>query len=191
MNDGDFVIFKEEQKHNQLLIMIGAFTMAVIVWYVSVDIFAKGESFVTTLISEFKLVIFLILFGIVTHIYLISAKQITEVRSKNLCIYTDPFQYGLKKYPFRDIESCEIRDLSLAHDKRIGGVHVGGTGHTMSGRRYRNNNGKMTNIPENEFIVKGNKIVEVEFKNGQKIKIGSQRPDELAAAISSGMSSLR
>jgi hypothetical protein len=61
----------------------------------------------------------------------------------------------------------------------------------MSGRRYRNNNGKMTNIPENEFIVKGNKIVEVEFKNGQKIKIGSQRPDELAAAISSGMSSLR
>lgn len=173
MNDGDFVIFREEQKSGHWLMRVIAISLAIFVWSLTIrEISHETDS---GLLSYFSLFLLIILLGISFPYYVFIVKQVTEVRNNELCIYTDPFKYGLVKFPLEKIKYCGVRKLSLSRDNRIGAVHVGGSGY-----------GSGTNIPANEFIAKGNNIVEVEFNNGSKIKIGTQRPDELARVLSNG-----
>lgn len=177
MNDGDFVIFKEEQKSGQLWVQILALLIALFLWSRTIQGLTQGT--ISGLISYLELMVILIPLGILFPVYMLLVKQVTEVRSNSLCIYTDPFHYGFKDFSLKDIKSYEVRELSLSRDNRIGGTYVGGSGY-----------GAGTDIPLNEYIAKGNNIIEVEFNSGQKIKIGTQRPDELATVISRGMDAL-
>jgi hypothetical protein len=176
MNDGHFVIFREEQKSGQWWGQVIALLIAIFVWSRAIQGIAQG--LYSGMFAYIKLLILLILAGVIFPYYMLSVKQVTEVRKNQLYIYTEPFKYGLQTFPLKEIKHYEVRKLSLLRDNRIGGTYVGGggkvPGHVPG------------NISSNEFIAKGNDIVEVEFNNGKKIKIGTQRPDELARVLSNG-----
>ena len=172
MNDGHFVIFREEQKSGQWWGQVIALLISIFVWSRAIQGIAQGRY--SGLLSYLGMLITLFLVGVLFPYYMLSVKQVTEVRKNQLYIYTEPFKSGLQTFPLKEIKHYEIRKLSLLRDKRIGGTHVAGSGY-----------GAGTDIPANEFIAKGDKIIEIEFNDGNKIKVGTQRPDELARMLSS------
>ena len=98
------------------------------------------------------------------------AKLETEVRSDALYIRYFPFHIDYKKFAKEDSSECYVRTYKPIRE-------YGGWGIRYSFRKGR---GKAYNLS-------GNKGVQLVFKNGKKLLIGSKKQDELAQAINSIM----
>jgi len=90
---------------------------------------------------------------------------ITEVRSEGLYIRFVPFVRQL--IPYGDIKTCEARTYSPIGEYGGWGMRWG-----RSGKAYN---------------ISGNRGVQLEFKDGKRLLIGSQRAEELAQAIQARM----
>ena len=91
----------------------------------------------------------------------------TIVRTDGLYVRFIPFHWRYKRYPAEDLSEYYARKY-----KPI--IEYGGWGIRCSlGKRGR------------AYNVSGNKGVQLMFQNGKKLLIGSQKPDELEAAIKS------
>ncbi len=94
------------------------------------------------------------------------AKLETQVRSDGLYVRLFPFHINFKKFAFEDFGQYYSQQYSPI-------LEYGGWG-----IRYGFKSGKA-------FNVRGNKGLQIIFKNGKKLLIGSQKPAELVAAIDS------
>lgn len=111
--------------------------------------------------------IFLIFFSIVISIFFAMVKLETRVRRDGLYVRVFPFHTDYKKFTAESLSEyyvCKYRPL----------LEYGGWGIRFgkSGKAYN---------------MRGNKGVQLVFKDGKRLLIGSQRPDELAEAMSSIM----
>ena len=88
----------------------------------------------------------------------------TEVRQDGLYIRYFPFHIHFKRFRSEDLSECYARRYRPIWE--YGGWGI----------RYSLRNGKAYNVS-------GNQGVQLVFKNGKKLLIGSQKPDELEAAI--------
>jgi hypothetical protein len=105
-------------------------------------------------------------------ILLYYSKLVTEVRYDGVYIRYTPFHRSFRCLPFSEIESYEARTYSPIAEYGGWGIRWGWKG----GNR---------NIAYN---VSGNKGVQLVLKDGRRILIGSQKPEELVAAIKSATS---
>jgi hypothetical protein len=88
----------------------------------------------------------------------------TEVRQDGLYIRYFPFHIHFKRFRSEDLSECYARRYRPIWE--YGGWGI----------RYSLRNGMAYNVS-------GNQGVQLVFKNGKKLLIGSQKPDELEAAI--------
>lgn len=114
--------------------------------------------------------ILFVLFGIGLPWLLLSVKLTTEIQPDYLFIRLFPFK--ARKINIADIKTCEIRKYRPIRE-------YGGWGIRWSpslGMAY---------------IISGNHGVQLELNNGKKVLIGSQKSDQLSAAINAVIGSSR
>jgi hypothetical protein len=112
--------------------------------------------------------------GVVAFIAIValflSAKLETEVHADRLRVRLFPFHIRHREIPGEDLSECYARTYKPIRE-------YGGWGIRCS---FRKGIGRAYNMS-------GNKGVQLVFKNGKRLLIGSQKPDELAQAINSIM----
>jgi len=89
----------------------------------------------------------------------------TEVRDDGLYIRYRPFHFSFHRVPLQDV--VQVQAVTYSPLREYGGW---GIRYTRRGKAYN---------------PMGNRGVKLDYRDGRHLLIGSQRPDELAAAISS------
>ena len=100
-------------------------------------------------------------------------KMVTEVRDDGVYVQWWPLMRMFRRYPFTDIESAKARTYNPIGEYGGWGIRVRiGPGAKLGGA----------------YNMQGNRGVQLVFKNGTRLLIGSQQADNLEQAIRSGMS---
>ena len=86
----------------------------------------------------------------------------TEVREYAVFIRLSPGRTGFERIPYNEIDRCEVTTL--------GRFSYGGPG-------------LLRFVGNNTYSLVGRSAVEIHRKNGDPVLLGTQRPEELAAAI--------
>ncbi len=108
--------------------------------------------------------IFWLLFGVGLPLFIYSIRLIVEVRDDGISLRYSPLYSRL--IPFEDVKTCEVRQFRPLRD--YGGMGI-----------------KWSSDKGWAYFVDGNQGVWIELTNGQRLLIGSQRPEELLGAIQS------
>ena len=171
MAEENNVIFREVQKFAPWLYWYIVLAMAAAV---IIDCFALLEMTSRQTPPQARQIILLITCGIILPIaiavFFLMLKMETEVRPDTLYVRFFPFHIHFKKFAAVDLAKHYARTYKPLLEYGGWGIRCGWRG----GRAYN---------------VSGNQGVQLIFKNGKKLLIGSQKADELADAISSIMQS--
>ena len=166
------VFFREEQRFNQFwirLLLIGLVVMVVGLYgYGLVEQLVYDRPWGNNPISDTGLVLAALAQAALVAglIWLFRAMRlVTEVRSDGLHVRFVPFVR--KHVPFASIRRCEARTYRPVAEYGGWGIRFGWGGR---GKAY---------------TVRGDRGVQLEFTDGKRLLIGSQRADELEAAIRS------
>ena len=158
MNEENNILFREEQKFSLWLRSI-LFLMALLfIFLFSIDFSRQAPSAIPKVIG---LVIFI---GIAVLFFLI--KMETEVRLDGLYVCYSPFHLQFRKISRDDLSEFYARNYQPIIE--YGGWGLRGS--IRSGGAYN---------------VRGSKGVQLVFKNGKKLLLGSQKSQELEEAIRS------
>lgn len=162
MNEKTDLVFCEVQKFSLWLRVIFAASMMVIVGFL---IFAlnKIPAQTSTPIPPTALTIVGIVISITVAAIFLIAKLQTEVRVDGLYVRYFPFHLSFKKLGSHDIAQCRPTTYKPLLEYGGWGIRYG-----KSGKAYN---------------VSGNEGVQLIFKNGKRLLIGSQKSEELAKAI--------
>ena len=169
MDKENDVIFREQQKFSSRLclvlvcsLVVGvAIIVAVLVIQESVD----ASVIVTAILGGIVAPIAIVVLFLLTNLE-------TEVRSDALYVRLFPFHIHYRKFAKEDLSECYARTYKPIREYGGWGIRCG----------FRKGSGKAYNM-------KGNQGAQLVFKNGKRLLIGSQKPDELAEAINSIMKS--
>ena len=157
MTDEENVIFREVQRFG---LWIWAAIIVETVGVMTAIVIARLERNTTLAV----LVILVILTLPIVVLFLILRLE-TEVRPDGLYVRLYPFHISYRKFVRQDIEeyyACEYRPI---RDYGGWGIRYG-----LKGKAYN---------------VSGKKGVQLVFKSGKRLLVGSQRPEELVKAIDS------
>ncbi len=156
------IIFSEIQKLRQWWIWPIVLLVAGISWWALIQQIIFKSPFGDKPVSDIVVWILFIVFGIGIPVLLFSVKLITELRLDH--IYMRLFPFTSRKINLADINNFEVCRYRPMSDYYGWGIH------------WSPRNGLAYNIY-------GNKGVQFKLIDGKKILIGSQKAEELAAAI--------
>lgn len=161
--------FREVQRFSQWLRVAIAFSMA---FAVVLDCFSLYEKLIPArqIVPIVMLTFFGILLPVAIAILFAVLKMETEVRADGLYVRFFPLHIRYKKFGPEDVSEYYARVYRPILEYGGWGIRCGLKG----GRAYN---------------VSGNKGVQLVLRNGKRLLIGSQKPDELVEAISSMMAS--
>jgi len=172
MDEENDLIFLEMQKFSLWLQLVVVFSMTL---FAVIDCFALQQMLSRQNPSEILSIILLIICKIFLQIgiaiFFFIVKLETEVRSDGLCIRYFPLHIRYRKFTKEDLSDYYTRTYRPILEYGGWGIRYG---FGKKGRAYN---------------VSGNKGVQLIFKNGKRLLIGSQKSDELAEAIQSIMKS--
>lgn len=160
------VYFKEEQRFNQwwmwLIISLTSFTVLGLAMNKIYNSSPSEPLQSNNLAYHWQV---LILIGVVALVFLVAygiftAKLETEIKDRSIYYRFKPFVLSFKKIRAEDIASYQVREYSPI-------AEYGGWGY-----RYGFGNGKALNV-------KGNMGLQLKLKNGKKLLIGTQKPEEM------------
>jgi len=156
-------IFREIQRFRQVWIWAIVFSLVGLIWYASVKQILLGSPFGDRPMSDILLVIFWLIFGIGLPALFLLGKLVTEVRNDGIYICFFPFHWSFRKITFKELKRYEVRTYRPIREYGGWGIRYG-----SKGKAYN---------------VSGNRGVQLEFLNGKRLLIGSQRTEELWRAI--------
>jgi hypothetical protein len=156
------VIFHEEQRFRQA--RLWAILLSSAVFAVLILAYALPQKTGT---ADVLAILFVSLLEIVLLAFFWSVAMITELRADGIYVQARPIARLRRRIGYEEIKSCAPRTYSPIGE-------YGGWGIRFS------RNGKAYNIS-------GNRGVQLELNSGEKLLIGSQKADELAAKIQSRM----
>lgn len=163
LNPDPNVYLSEEQQFRQpwLMVAITAGCIASILgfWFAIVSL-SRGSS--APNLGVFILAAEALAMGLFMAL-LLSTKMITEVRWDGLLVRAYPLNRLRRFIPYGEIASCEARTYSPIREYGGWGIKYG-----RGGRAYN---------------ISGDQGVQLVMKSGERLLIGSQKADELAAAI--------
>ncbi|MDI3539155.1 MAG: hypothetical protein PWP14_1723 [Methanolobus sp.] len=163
MDSHERVLFREEQKFNQLWLWVLVLVPVSIAWYAAIEQLVFENLFGSNPASDSSTFLFLVLFGILLPLFMSSLRLVTEVRGDGLYVRFHPFHRSYRKFPFDSIRSCKVQTYRPVRDYGGWGIRYG-----IKGKAYN---------------VGGDKGLMLEFVNGKKLLIGSQKPEEFAASM--------
>ena len=167
MSSGSYTLFREEQKFNQLWIWILVLLPAAIAWYSVIGQLVFKRPFGSNPASDNGVLLIWIFVGVLFPLFMASLRLVTEVRSDGLYVRFYPLHRSWRSFSFASIRSCDILTYRPIRDYGGWGIRYG-----LKGTAYN---------------VSGDRGVLIGFMDGGKLMIGSQKPEELGAAISSGL----
>ena len=159
--------FSEVQRFHQVWVIILVGFIAVLSWafFVRLLLSPADES------SAVIVVIIFVIFGVVFPVWFLIMRLETEVRDFFLSYRMYPLQIRWRNVPASEIASAEAVTYRPILEYGGWGMRVG-----FRGRAYN---------------VSGNRGVFIRRKSGSCFLLGSQRPDELAAAIEKAIEEAR
>lgn len=160
---GSSQIYREVQQFRQVWIWVIVSALSGLVWYTAVMQLLLHRPLGSSPMPVILLVIFWLIFGIGLPALFFFSRLVTEVRDDGICIRFFPFHRSSHRIAFTEVKHYEVRTY---HPIREYGGH---------GIRY-GSNGKAYNVS-------GDRGVQIELLNGERLLIGSQRADELWRAI--------
>lgn len=164
--DGFDVRFREVQKFSQIwlwIVNIGSvlFMFGIMTLVTKEAINASGKPDIPQdLIWGWILAVF---FSFLMIGLFVVANMVTEVREDGIYVRLFPFHRTFRRLPFETLKSYEVRTYDPIGE-------YGGWG-------IRGFRGNMA------YNVRGNQGVQLEFQDGRRLLIGSQKPEELCMAI--------
>ena len=164
MNES-FAIFREVQRFRQWWVWLLLVFVMGIAWYGAVQQIVLKKPFGSNPAPDAIMIMIWAIFGVLFPLLFFSLRLVTEVRYDGLYIRFFPLQFHEHKISFGEIKKYEIRTYSAL--KEYGGYGI----------RY-GKNGKAYNVS-------GNRGVQLEFQDGKRLLIGSQKPEEFVSALSS------
>lgn len=167
---GGQMVFREEQRFRQVffrgIIILMILLFIVLFGYGIISQLVIGRPWGNRPMSDAGLLLAasfaLLVLGCVTFL-LFTARLMTEVRSDGLYLKFTPFHRDFRKINWHEIRRFGTRVYRPIREYGGWGIRYG-----CSGMAYN---------------VSGNRGVQLELVSGKRILIGSQRADELAAAI--------
>jgi hypothetical protein len=163
MNGKNTILFREEQRFNQWWLWLLILEPTSMMWYGAIQQLIFDKPYGTNPTSDTGISILLVLFGILLPLFMYSLRLITEVRQDGLYVRFYPFHLSFRQYPYESINSYQVREYSPLKEYGGWGIRYG-----MKGMAYN---------------VSGNRGVQLEFKTGKRLLIGSQRPEELTSQM--------
>jgi len=157
-------IFKEQQRFQQWWLWVLVLGCTVLAWWAFIQQILADRPFGQNPAPDWAVVLLWIVIGFDLPFFFGILKLVVEVRSGQVFIHFRPL--SRRTIPTSDILSVEVRRYNAL-------VEYGGWGIKGWSRR------KMA------YNVRGDRGVDLTLRDGRRILIGSQRPEELAAAIES------
>ena len=168
MNEQPKVIFKEVQRFGFILRLFIVFSMSVAAIANSFGLYKMlSEPQPSSMLSIALLIIVGILFPAALSILFIMLKLETMVRPDGLYARYFPLHLHFKRFSFDDINEYFVRTYRPIREYGGWGIRCG---FGDSGKAYN---------------VRGNKGLQLVFKNGKRLLIGSQQPERLVEALNS------
>jgi hypothetical protein len=160
---GQTIFYREVQHFHQVWLWILVLCISLLAIYAGVQQLILGKPFGSNPAPDVGLIIIVVIFGLGLPAFFFMTNLTTEVRSDGLYIRFFPFHLSSHKIAWEKLRRYEVRTYSALKEYGGWGIRYG-----SKGKAYN---------------VKGNHGVQLELSNGQKVLIGSQRPEELAQAI--------
>lgn len=157
------VLFREVQRFRQWWLWLIVLSAPGVCVYALIQQMVFDEPFGDEPVSDAGLIVITIAFGLTLPLLFYVINLTTEVRRDGLYVRYFPFHPRFHRIAFDTISRYEARTYSPL--KEFGGWGI----------RW----GKASKA----YNVSGNHGVQLEFKNGKKLLIGSQRADEFARAM--------
>jgi hypothetical protein len=160
--------YHEVQQFRQIWIWAIVIAIAGLMWYAFVTQILLHRPFGDNPMPDILMIIFWLVFGLGLPALFFFGKLITEVRGDGIYIRFFPFHLSCHKIAFKDLKRYEARTYRPLLEYGGWGIRYG-----FKGKAYN---------------VSGNRGVQLEFLNGKRLLIGSQRPEEFLQAIEVGYS---
>ncbi|UCE40428.1 MAG: hypothetical protein JSV17_13330 [Candidatus Aminicenantes bacterium] len=158
-----YSIFTEVQRFRLWWVWILVLFVSGIAWYGAIHQIVLKKPFGNNPAPDAVMIMIWAIFGLFFPILFYSLKLVTEVRYDGLYVRFFPLQFHSHKISYGDIKNYEVRTYSAI--KEYGGYGI----------RY-GTNGKAYNVY-------GNKGIQIEFQDGKRLLVGSQRPEEFEQAL--------
>ena len=159
------ITFHEEQQFRESWVWIIISIPTLILWYITIQQLIFGNPVGNNPGSDTMIFVFWVLFGILLPLFFYRLKLITEVRDEGLYVRFVPFHFSFVKISLDDLKKYYVRTYDPIGEYGGWGIRCGLFGH---GKAYN---------------VSGEEGVQLEYNNGKKLLIGSQKAQQLKSAI--------
>lgn len=163
---GSGVTFEETQRFIQRWLWILVVLLMIAVWVMSILWFGS-ETKQRSLSSDIIVIVSWVLVGACIPVLLLVMKLETEVRRDGLYVRLFPFHLEFRRFAWPDVKESRARRYNPIREYGGWGIRWG-----RGGRAYN---------------MRGDRGLQLVMKDGKRWLIGSQRADELAAAVDKAM----
>ncbi len=160
---GQSPLYREVQRFRQVWLWVVVSAITGMQWLAAVEQLLLNKPFGENPMKDIPLAIYWFIFGIGLPALLFFSQLITEVRDDGIYIRFSPFHRTFRRIAYPKIKQCAVQTYRPIRD-------YGGWGIRIRCKRKAYN-------------VSGNRGVQIELLNGNRLLIGSGRADELWRAI--------
>ena len=157
------VLFTERQHYTQVWVWVLVLGVAALFWYGVWNQLVLGEPWGSNPASDRVLFVSWLLAGLALPILFAFTHLRTEVRSNAICVRFFPFHLRRRCWILDELESVTAREYSGLLEFGGWGIRIGPSGWA--------------------YNVKGRLGVQLRFRSGKKILIGTQDPEGFVAAL--------
>ena len=156
-------ILREVQRFRQIWLWLLILTAPAVFAYGTIQQLVLKKPFGNHPTSDIALVVLAVAFGLMLPLFFYLTNLTIEVKRDGIYIRFFPFQFSFKKIKLDDLQSYQAVTYSPLKDYGGWGIRYG-----IKGRAYN---------------ISGNRGVQLEFKNGKRLLVGSHNPEALVRAI--------
>jgi len=160
-------LYREVQYFRQPWLWILVLSVSVIAIWGMVQQLFLGQPFGNNPAPDAALIVIMIIFGFGFPYICYKMNLTTEVRSDGIYYRFFPFHLSFHKIKFEDLGKYEVRTYNALKDYGGWGIRYG-----RSCKAYN---------------VSGNRGVQLEFSNGNRLLFGSLKPEEFTEAVNSAL----
>ncbi len=148
-------VFIENQRFNQWWLYL---ILAIPLFALVIPLFLKTEKIMTS--KHLSVILIPLIILLLVYVFIFSIRLKTRIDEKGIHYQFIPFNLKLKLIPWNELEQSYCRSYKAL-------TEYGGWGYRVNFR-----NSKALNI-------RGNHGIQLVFKNGNRLLIGTQKPDEV------------
>jgi hypothetical protein len=165
------LLYREVQHFRQLWLWIILLAISLFSIYGFVKQVIMGEPFGNNPAPDVVMIALLVIFGLGLPILLYVMNLTTKVRNDGIYVRFYPIHFSFRRIALENIVKYEVLTYSPIREYGGWGIRYG-----TKGKAYN---------------VSGNRGVQLQFSDGNRLLIGSQKPEQLVEALNLAMHAIR